>query len=267
MIRKLLIGTAAAVGLGALLLGTDVLSYVGTSASKVRAGVKNSIPLQFEIERARRMVENLVPDIRQNMHVIAEEEVTIEELDKEIAAAEKNLDQERERILALRKDLQSGKDAFRYAGRSYSSQQVKADLAHRFDRFKTVESTMKTKAQILEARKKSLEGSRAKLDGMLAAKRDLEVQVENLEAQLKVVQAAQTTSKYQFDDSQLSKAKQLVGEIRKRLDVAQRIVDQEGKFDDGIPIDESTPDDVVEQIDAYFHIERSPQPQVTEKSL
>lgn len=267
MIRKLLIGAVAAVAIGALLLGTDVFSYLGTSASKVRSGVKNAIPLEFEIQRAKHMVDNLVPDIRQNMHVIAEEEVNAEDLQKEIASAEKNIGQERDRILALRKDLQSGNDSFRYAGRSYSGQQVKADLAHRFDRFKTAESTLKTKQQILEARKKSLEGSRAKLDGMLAAKRDLEVQVENLEAQLKVVQAAATTSKYQFDDSRLSKAKQLVAEIRKRLEVAQRIVDQEGKFDDGIPVDESTAEDVAEQIDAYFHVEKSPQPQLTEKSL
>ena len=44
--------------------------------------VRNSVPVDFEIERWRKMVKNLVPDIRKNMHVIAQEEVEVERLEK-----------------------------------------------------------------------------------------------------------------------------------------------------------------------------------------
>ena len=57
---------------------------------------------------------------------------------------------------------------------------------------------------------------------MLAAKRKLEVDVEHLEARLKMVEAAQTTSDYAFDDSRLSRVKELITDLRTRLDVAER---------------------------------------------
>ncbi len=43
------------------------------------------------------MVKNLVPDIRRNMHVIAQEEVEIERLDKEIAKTENTIGRRRPR--------------------------------------------------------------------------------------------------------------------------------------------------------------------------
>ena len=52
---------------------------------------------------------------------------------------------------------------------------------------------------------------------MLAAKRQLEVDIENLEARKKMVEVAQTTSNYQFDDSQLGQVKELVTDLRTRL--------------------------------------------------
>ena len=73
---------------------------------------------------------------------------------------------------------------------------MKCDLANRFDRFKTSDATLASLREIQTARQKSLDAARQKLDGMLAAKRQLEVDVENLEARLKMVEVAQTASNY-----------------------------------------------------------------------
>ena len=54
------------------------------------------------------------------------------------------------------------------------------------------------------------------------AKRQLEVDVENLEARLKMVEVAQTASNYQFDDSQLGRVKELIGDLRSRLSVEEK---------------------------------------------
>jgi hypothetical protein len=48
-------------------------SYVRTGANTVRATIKQEVPLEFEIQRARELVEQLAPEIRQSLHVIAEE--------------------------------------------------------------------------------------------------------------------------------------------------------------------------------------------------
>ena len=77
--RTLLAGTTLAV-LGVFFLGRDALSYVGTSVGWIKDSVKNSVPIDFELQRARRLIKNLVPDIRQNMHRIAAEEVEVQRL-------------------------------------------------------------------------------------------------------------------------------------------------------------------------------------------
>jgi hypothetical protein len=87
---------------------------------------------------------------------------------------------------------------------------------------------------------------------MLAAKRKLEVDVENLEARLKMVEVAQTTSNYNFDDSQLGRAKELIGDLRTRLNVAEKMVNVEGEFHDEIPLSSPTNEDIVEQVTEYF---------------
>src|SRR5690606_39815140 len=66
-------------------------SYLGTSWGRMKSSVKDSVPVEFEIERARKMVKDLLPDIRHNMHVIAKEEVEVARLERQIADAEEKL--------------------------------------------------------------------------------------------------------------------------------------------------------------------------------
>src|SRR5262249_58442904 len=114
MIKKALIGSAVLITTGAIVLGTDACSYIRASAKRVRSEVKATVPLDFEIERARNMVAEIIPDIQKNMHVIAQEEVEIDELHDQIARTEKNLSVERERLLTLRQDLDNTKGKFHY---------------------------------------------------------------------------------------------------------------------------------------------------------
>jgi len=252
MIKKSIIAAAAAFLVAVLFFGRDAVSYVGTSIGWVKESVKNSVPVEFEIQRARAMVRDLVPDIHRNMHVIAKEEVEVERLENQIATAEEQLASDKVKIDRLSADLSSANGKFVYAGRHYSADDVKTDLSRRFVRFKTKDATLASLRDIHQARVKSLEAAREKLQGMLAAKRQLEVDLEHVEARLKMVEAAQTTSDYAFDDSNLSRAKGLVSDLRTRLDVAERIVNAEGDFQGEIPLEEAAPDDIVEQVAEYF---------------
>jgi chromosome segregation ATPase len=221
----------------------------------VRKAVKAEVPLEFEIQRARELVENLVPDIRNCMHVIAEQQVDIENLHADIAARGGDLSQQKQAILALRGDLGSGNTQFVYASRTYTSEQVRRDLATRFERFKAAEQLLARDRQILQAREEALSHNEEKLDQMLVSKGDLEVQIEQLEARLNAVQAKQTVATLEIDDSQLAQAKKLIRELNKQLDVREKMLDAQGKFSGLIPVDTEPQipvEDVTEKIDAYF---------------
>jgi predicted nucleic acid-binding Zn-ribbon protein len=254
MLKKGIVAGAATLLLATFFFGRDAWSYVATSAGWVKDSVRDSVPIEFEIERARKMVKDLVPDIRANMHVIAKEEVEVARLEKQIGDAEIKLASERSNVMRLRNDLTSGKDEFQYAGRSFTASQVKLDLANRFERFKTSDATLASLREIQIARTRSLEAARQKLEGMLASKRQLEVDVENLEARLKMVEAAQTTAEYNFDDSRLSRAKELISDLRTRLEVSERLVNSEGAFVDGIPLDAPQAENIVDEVTQYFEM-------------
>ena len=138
MIKKTVITAAAALVVSLFFLGRDLVSYVRTSAGYVQSSVTDSVPMEFQITRARGMIDDLVPEIKKNMHVIAKEEVEVENLDKQIADTQKRLAKDKEEILRLKTDAESKKPAFEYAGRTYTAEQVKQDLANRFDRYKNV---------------------------------------------------------------------------------------------------------------------------------
>src|SRR5687767_7939143 len=84
MFKKTLMAGAGATLLAGMLFGRDAVSYVTTSAGWIQDSIKDSVPLEFEIERARNMVQDLVPEIEKNLTVIAKEEVEIERVQRQI---------------------------------------------------------------------------------------------------------------------------------------------------------------------------------------
>lgn len=258
MIKKMLIVGGGAALVGLVLVGRDALSYVRTSTGYVTDTVQESVPIEFQIDRARGMVQDLVPEVRKNMHVIAKEEVEVQRIDEQIVDNTARLAKEKEQLLRLKTDLASGKDAFEYGGRTYSAEEVRTDLASRFERYKTGEATAASLKDIRNARQKSLTAARQKLEGMLASKRQLQVEVENLEARLQMIAAAKATSNYQFDDSRLGRVKELVSNLRTRLEVAEKVVNAEVYYHDEIPLEKATPANIVEQVSEHFAAKTPP---------
>ncbi|MEW4563479.1 hypothetical protein AB1K70_13185 [Bremerella sp. JC770] len=255
MIKKLACTGVGAALLAGLVFGTDAYSYISTTASRVSDNVKNSVPVEFELDRARKMIQDLTPEIRRNMHLIAKEEVEVEKLQSRVGDLEEKLTSNKADIIRLKNDLDSGSTYFTYAGHEYSRNAVQTDLAGRFERFKTQDATRVKLESILRAREQGLDAARAKLDGMLTARRQLEVDVENLEARQKMVEVAQTSSKFAFDDSHLSKTKRLIDEIRTRIDVAERMVDVDGELAGEIQLDEQVDADISNEVASYFGLQ------------
>ncbi len=95
-------GTVGLGLLGGLLFGKDVVSYVRSSAKGVRTVVKDSVPIEFELRRARDLLEDIIPEMQANIRLIAEEEVEVAALKGEIANNREALDDEQSKIRTLR---------------------------------------------------------------------------------------------------------------------------------------------------------------------
>jgi len=245
------------IGLGVttlVLFGRDAASYVSTSYHRLTGAVHDSVPVEFQIDRARQMVRDLDPEIRRSMHVIAKEEVAVEQLNQQITANQQKADKDKKEILQLQADLGKNKGTYQYASHTYTCDEVKQDLARRFSRYKVSDDTLASMKQMRDARQKNLDAAQQKLAAMVNARRKLEVDVQNLEAKKKLVEVAQASSEYIFDDSQLARAKELITDIRTRLDVAAKLANADVNVQAEIPLDEATPSDITDQVTEYFKL-------------
>lgn len=252
MLKKILLGSAIVVGSGALIAGTSGVSYVKTGYHSIRDTIKEQIPIEVEIKRARDMISDLKPEIADNLKVIAREEVEVAKLQREVAAKQTSLNKSKQAILKLKDDVQSGVKYVSYGGKQFDMDEVRKDLNDRFKHFQTQEATSSKLEKVLAARELNLQAARRKLDEMLAAKRQLEVEVENLQARHTMVQVAETSSQFSMNDSRLSNVRQTLDEIATRIDVAEKLVDCCDSTM-GIPVSEDdAPSDLVDQITEYF---------------
>jgi chromosome segregation ATPase len=252
MIKKTLISGAVVALLLGLLFGRDAMSYVGTSFGLVRDTVRESIPIEFEINRAKRMIKDLEPEIARNMHVIAKEEVELANIRQQVSEMDASLAKSKGDIMRLKTDLDRGDSNFVYRGKHYTCKQVETDLAQRFDRHKTKEQTVDRLRQIMAAREKGLVAANDKLKEMQSARQQLEVQVAHEQTRLELIKVAQASSNVNFDNSRLARTKDLLSDIKTRIDVAEKLVNAETTFPGEISLDESESRNIADEITRHF---------------
>lgn len=257
MFKKIIVSTLAVGITAGVLLGSDAFSYLSTLCKQATDGVQQSVPVGFQIERARQLVQNLDPEVRRSMQVIAREEIEIQRLNERIQKSEQQAETSKNDIMRLQSDLSTNENKFRYVGRSYTRDQVSEDLSRRFLRHKVRDETLGHLTQMRDARETNLDAARQKLTAMISAKNQLEADIVNLEAKQKLVTVAQASSDLMLDDSQLARAKGLVTDIRSRLDVSARLANADTDFVSEIKLDPASSEEVTEQVAAYFGLEQS----------
>lgn len=263
--RTIKIGAISLAGLGVmagLLFGTDLGSYVLTSTNTVRTAVKDAVPIEFELQRARDLLEKIIPDMQANVGLIAKEEVEIANLQEDLHRGTTSLAEEKVRITKLGDSLKTQKVRHVFGGLEYTNDQVKAELARAFDRYKEAEVVLAGKQRLLETRQKSLQAAVQMLERTRGEKARLEDKIAALDSQHRLVKAASTTSHVQLDNSKLAQTEKLIGEIKKRLDVAERVLAHEARFVQPIEIDVISEKDLLAQVEEHF----SGKPATTETS-
>lgn len=254
MIKKTIVSVLAVGLVAGVLFGRDAFSYLKTGANRVAQGVQNSVPTEFQIDRARQMVADLSPVIRESMHVIAKEEVALENLDKQIGINRQNNEKLQSEIMTLQSDLTSGRDVFQYASRSYQRDDVQKSLSSKFARFKVDDETLSSLEQMRDARAANLAAAREKFAAMVSAQKKLQTDLKCLEAKNQYVQVAEASSAHvsQLSDSQLARTKKLIADIQADLDVKAKLANGQVDVVTEINLDPAESSDITEQVASYF---------------
>lgn len=216
--------------LGGVIFGRDLFSYVSTGTRAVQTSVRESVPVEFELRRAKDMVDDILPELHANVRLIAQQEVEIEDLKIDITRSEKSLGDERVRLTSLRDALNKPAVTFTVAGVDYTRDQVKEELSRRLELSQEAETVLAGKKRLLDNRQRSLAAAVQALNHARQQKEMLVAQIASLESQNRLVQAAGSTSDFAIDNTKLAQSQKLLGEIKNRLDVTERVLAHEARF-------------------------------------
>ena len=251
-IKRGIIGLVLMTVIGGAFFGTDLFSYVRSGAKMTQDKVKDAVPIEFELRRAQDLLEEILPEIHANIQLIAKEEVEIAALKKEIEESEDAIAQQKVRVEKLRNTLQTEQPEYTIANRTYTQQEVTDELAAQFEHFKEAELVLASKQKLYQTREKSLKAAAQLLEKTKSQKRILASRIKSLEGQYRILKASAVGTGIKVDNSKLAQTEKLLGQIKKRLDVAERVLAHESKFVQSIPIDTVSTEQLITQVDEYF---------------
>ena len=237
---------------GGVLFGGDVISYAKSSLKLTQETAKDSIPIEFELRRAKDLLEEIIPEIGANVRMIAEEEVEIAALKNEVENSVDSVADEKSKVSRFRNELSKDQQSYTFGKRQYSRNEVTEELAWRFERLKEAELVLKSKKRLLIARENSLKSAMELLEKTKSQKRLLASKIEGLESQHRLVKATAIGTGIKVDSSKLAQTEKLISEIKKRLDVAERVLSHQSHFVQNGGIDIIEEKDLVEEVDEYF---------------
>ena len=117
---------------------------------------------------------------------------------------------------------------------------------------KEAEVVLASKERLLSNRQQSLAAAMQMLQRTKSQKALLESQIAALEAQNQLVKAAAVGSEFQIDGSKLAQSERLIAEIKKQLDVAERVLAHQSSFIQPIQIDVVSEKDLVDQVNDHL---------------
>lgn len=239
--------------LGGLLLGTNMIPYLRTAKDEAREAVEDTISPEYQLKTARNMLANdLEPEISRMKKAVAAARVDLREGESDLKALAERIAEDRSQIMTRTEQLDSDKTTFVINDVSYTDTELRDDLEKRFARFKTVEQTLKSKDQLIAAKRNALAKNEEKVVELLQAREELKLHIEELEARLSAVEASETIAESEFDDSQLRRINELIGRVEHKIEVREEAAAIEGQSTDLIPV-ETTPNRSIEdEVNAYF---------------
>jgi len=230
MCKKLALTAAILVGVAAVLTFTRVGSYSRTIWTEIKTSAQEQVPVEFEIKRLKEEVSKLIPDLRKNLSVVAEQMASVERLEKDIATRQANLDRNKAVLLKMAADLETSEISFIYEGKVYNRDQVARKMDLDWKSYKIAQIELRNQEQLLDLKRRELDNSKAKLDSIREQERTLRLEIAELEAEFSSVNLAKTKNRFTVDDSRLGDVKKSIEELRFRLEKEKKVNQLEAEY-------------------------------------
>lgn len=218
MKKLLLIGLVAA-GVVVAAKGVGVLHRVKSEATALRTWVADNEPVDEKIAHLRTDVAALDKDIQKATTALATEIVDVRELTHQVSEKRAALDSEKKALLARGETLKDATERVKFGSAFLSVPDARERLQRDVKLFTKREAELAAREKVLAHREQIKATLEKQLDGLKKQKEEMLVEIEGIEAEYRTLQLQQIESRYQHDDTRLSKVKEQIRDLRKKIDV------------------------------------------------
>ncbi|MFN9756327.1 MAG: hypothetical protein ACK58X_07930 [Planctomycetota bacterium] len=252
-IRTLLLGGAALAAIGYLLFGRAFPSYLGTAVDSARAAVADHVPVDMEIRRALGLIRQIDPQIETCKRDLARAEVDLEELTESVGRLEKSVATDERRLRAGAERLKGDTKVVALASTGEALRRTQAGLERAKDSYVNDAAMLKTRRALVDRQTKAVAAARERLEAVRLERAALDDQLHMLRTQRLHLEAlAAASNRCEIDDSALGRAKEALTGIKKRLDVAQRVLEHDLAFPGEPAAAPPASRDIAREIDELF---------------
>lgn len=237
---------------GGVAFGPELASYATSSVRQVRTEVKNSVPVEFELQRAKDLLDDILPEMHANVRRIAEEEVSLAQLKEDVAKHRDAIDTEKVQLTKLRDMVTTQQVSYAVNGRNVRHDEVRNELSRRLDRIKEASVVLAGKERLLVSREQVLAAAIDRLEKTRSQKVVLQDRIASLEAQHELVKSASVGTAVAIDNTKLAQTEKLIADIKNRLDVSERVLARQAAFVDPFTVEVVNERDLVAEVDAYL---------------
>lgn len=224
-----------AVGLLAVVVlakATNVGSYVKTAWCKTKESIKDSVPTEFDIERIDREIAGLDQKLKDMYLPIAQHQVAVSQLRKDITKREAALKERKEVLLAAIANVKQAKkgDRLVYGGKAFTVEQVTKRIGLDSDQYKRQEAYLTAQRKLLDSREATLQAAQDQLQAFIAKRDEFRVQLAQLRAEHEANKLNAVGTDIEIDATPLAAIGESLNELKTRIDVQGEQLRLKGQF-------------------------------------
>ena len=228
MFKKTVLFAGGLTLVGFLIFGGSVFSHVKQGLGWVQNQVRDNVPVEYELQRARQLLQASDGQIRDCKRVVAEKQVEIRYLESDVEKLDTKRNDARAKLEQQKKFLDKDQPVYRVRGRRMSRNLVEHDARRRLSRVKAWDKMLVAKRARLDALEKNLHYAQETLEKVISQRAHLESTVDMLETKLRQTEAMKAASlNIDFDDSKLAQAANIIKDCGQRLDVMQQMIEND----------------------------------------
>lgn len=256
LIKWGVIAVVATAVVGSLAFGRHAGSYLETAAQSFRDGVRDSIPIEFELEHAEDLIEDVEPQLEEALTELAQAHVDLERAREAAEGLEIQIARQ-ELQLRGQIDPEAAVGAAHF-GTGDGERLRNARLARVFDAYRANKRAFEQKLELIARQEQAVADAEDHVQKVRLEKRRLEQQIQDLRIKQRQLEALDASTRtIDVDDTALSRARDVLDRLENRLDVQTRLLEHEARVEAPRP---GADRDVVGEVREYFEQESTGRP-------